>query len=349
MEINEILSAAIKANASDIHFARGMPPVFRIGGQLVPADLPPMEWEETNRILFSMMNGDQKTRFAQEKQLDFSYAISEGRFRVNVFHDNFGYVATFRVIPPQPPEMKSILMPEIGYRLARLRRGLVLVTGPTGSGKTTTLAAMIELINNERNAHIITIEDPIEFVFENKKALIHQRAITLHTPSFPAALKACLRQDPDVILVGEMREVETIAATISIAETGPLVFATLHTINAAQTLGRIIEVFPSYQQQQIKYQLSVTLKGIISQQLIPRKDRPTRIAAREILEVTPPIENLIREGQFHRIPEAIKAGSSQGMILMDDSLKLYAQKGIISKEEAIARASNPEEMAQLLS
>lgn len=344
MEMEEILKLALQMGASDIHLARGLPPMFRISGSLARSNMEPLEWDAPRRLIFSILTDEQKHRLADEKEIDLSYSITGGRFRVNVFHENYGVVATLRVIPPEPPDMKTILMPEVGYRLARMRNGLVLVTGPTGSGKSTTLAAMVDLINNERNAHIITIEDPIEFIFESKKSLVHQRAVNIHTKSFGHALKAVLREDPDVLLVGEMRDLETMMAAVTIAETGPLVLATLHTVNAAQSIGRIVEVFPSYQQQQIRYQLSVTLKGVISQQLIPRVDRKSRIAAREIMVVTPGIANLIRQGQIHRMPEAIMAGADQGMISMDDCLHFYFTKGLIGKDEAIARSTNPEEM-----
>jgi len=344
MDINEVLTQAIEQGASDIHFARDMPPVFRISGQLVPFGEEKLEWDMSKRLLFSIMTDEQKHRLADEKELDFSYSITGGRFRVNVFYDNYGISATMRVIPARPPDMKAIVMPPVGFHLARLRSGLILVTGPTASGKSTTLAAMLDFINKERAAHIITIEDPIEFIFEGGKGVIHQRAVGTNTNSFNSALRSVLREDPDVLLVGEMRDLETMMAAVTIAETGPLVLATLHTVNAAQSIGRIVEVFPSYQQQQIRYQLSVTLKGVISQQLVPRCDRQARIAAREIMVVTPAISNLIREGQIHRISEAIKAGSELGMISMDDSLLFYYKKGIISKEDAVARASNPDAM-----
>lgn len=344
MEMNDILKQAIDAGASDIHFVRGMPPVFRISGKLTPIDAEKLEWDMAKRLLFSIMTDEQKHRLADEKELDFSYSIAGGRFRVNVFYDNYGVGAAMRVIPPKPPDMKSILMPPVGFHLARLNSGLVLVTGPTASGKSTTLAAMVDLINKERSAHIITIEDPIEFIFENEKSVVHQRAVGAHTNSFSAALRAVLREDPDVLLVGEMRDLETMMAAVTIAETGPLVLASLHTVNAAQSIGRIVEVFPSYQQQQVRYQLSVTLKGVVSQQLVPRCDKQARIAAREIMVVTPAIAGLIREGQIHRIGEAIKAGADLGMIAMDDSLLFYCKKGIITKDDAIARASNPDTM-----
>ena len=345
MEINQILQNALDQGASDIHFARDLPPVFRINGHLTHTDMPKLEWDLAKRLVFQIMTDEQKHRLADNKEIDFSYSISGGRFRVNAFYDNNGVTATFRVIPAAPPEMKNILMPPAGFKLARLRSGLVLITGPTGGGKSTTLAAMIELINSERTAHIITIEDPIEFIFESKKSLVHQRAVGPHTNSFSDALKAVLREDPDVLLVGEMRDLETMMAAVTIAETGPLVIATLHTVNAAQSIGRIVEVFPSYQQQQVRYQLSVTLRGVVSQQLVPRRDRPSRIAAREIMVVTPAIARLIREGNIHRISEAIRAGADLGMIAMDDSLLFYFRKGLISREDALARATDPDAMA----
>ncbi len=348
MDIKEVLQKAVRAGASDIHFVRGMPPMLRINGRLVPMDAEKLEWDAIKRLLFPLLTDEQKHRFANEKELDFSYGIEEARFRVNIFNDNFGVAATMRVIPVRPPDMKSILMPPVGYKLARLKRGLVLVTGPTASGKSTTLSAIVDLINTERHAHIITIEDPIEFVFENKNSIIHQRAVGLHTDSFTTGLRSVLREDPDVLLVGEMRDMETMMAAVTIAETGPLVLATLHTVNAAQSIGRIVEVFPSYQQQQIRYQLSVTLRGVISQQLVPRRDKPARIAAREIMIVTNPIKKLIRDGRLHRIEEAIKAGAELGMVSMDDTLLFYCKKGIIHKEEAIARATDPETMAAAL-
>jgi twitching motility protein PilT len=349
MDINEILIKAIEMGASDIHFARDLPPILRIGGALVPLGAEKLEWDMSKRFLFSIMTDEQKHRLAAEKELDFSYSTTGGRFRVNVFFDNFGVAATMRVIPSRPPDMKAILMPPVGYHLARLLGGLVLVTGPTASGKSTSLAAMVDFITKERAAHIITIEDPIEFIFEAGKGIVHQRAVGANTNSFPDALRAVLREDPDVLIVGEMRDLETMMAAVTIAETGPLVLATLHTVNAAQSIGRIVEVFPSYQQQQIRYQLSVTLKGVISQQLVPRCDQPgRRIAAREIMVVTPAIANLIRDGQIHRISEAIKAGTDLGMITMDDSLLFYCKKGIITKDDAIARASNLDAMRAAL-
>ncbi|MFA6448744.1 MAG: PilT/PilU family type 4a pilus ATPase [bacterium] len=346
MDINDILQQAIDLGASDIHFCRDMPPVFRITGKLVPQGEEKLEWDMAKRLLFSIMTDEQKHRLADEKELDFSYSITNGRFRVNAFYDNFGVSATMRVIPARPPDMKAVLMPPVAYHLARLKSGLLLVTGPTASGKSTTLAAMLDFINKDRPAHIITVEDPIEFIFDSGQGVVHQRAVGTNTNSFPAALRAVLREDPDVLLVGEMRDLETMMAAVTIAETGPLVLATLHTVNAAQSIGRIVEVFPSYQQQQVRYQLSVTLKGVISQQLIPRCDIPgKRIAAREIMIVTPAIANLIRDGQIHRISEAIKAGTDLGMISMDDSLLFYFKKGIISREDAVARATNPDAMS----
>ncbi len=347
--MNDILQKAVASGASDLHFSYNMPPLVRINGQIVPLpDTEALTWDLSKRLIFSIMTDEQKHRLANEKELDFAYSIVNGRFRINAFFDNYGLAATFRVIPTAPPDMKQIMMPPVGYNLARLRSGLVLVTGPTASGKSTSLAAMLDLINTERAAHIITVEDPIEFMFENKKSIVHQRAVGTHTNSFGNALRSVLREDPDVLLVGEMRDLETMMAAVTIAETGPLVLATLHTVNAAQSIGRIVEVFPSYQQQQVRYQLSVTLRGVISQQLIPRRDRPARIAAREIMVVTPAISKLIREGQIHRISEAIHAGADLGMISMDDSLLFFYKKGIISKDDAISRSTNPEAMTKAI-
>ena len=348
MNINDILEKAIAMGASDIHLARGAPPILRVNKRLTYMDMPPLEFEETKNLIFAMMNNEQRTQLSQDKEMDFSYSTLNGRFRVNAFFYYFGIVAAIRVIPKVPPNMQEIYMPEVAYKLARLPRGLVLVTGPTNRGKSTSLAAMIALINKERSAHIITLEDPIEFVFKNDKSLVHQRAVHVNTNSFSNGLRAVLRQDPDVLLVGEMRDLETIQSVLTIAETGPLVFATLHTLDAAQTIERIVEVFPSYQQQQIRYQLSITLKGVISQQLMPRQDKPGLIAAREIMLVTKGISKLIRDGEIHRVYEALEAGRDLGMIPMDEVLVHYVRKGFITKEDAVAKSTNPEEIQSRL-
>lgn len=344
MNINDILEKAIAMGASDMHLARGAPPILRINKRLTYMDMPALEFEETKNLIFSMMSNEQKTQLSAQKELDFSYSTLNGRFRVNAYFYYFGIVAAIRVIPKTPPTMQDVYLPDVAYKLARLPRGLVLVTGPTNSGKSTTLAAMIDLINKERSAHIITLEDPIEFIFKNDKSLVHQRAVSVNTNSFKDGLRSVLRQDPDVLLVGEMRDLDTIQAVLTIAETGPLVFATLHTLDAAQTIERIVEVFPSYQQQQIRYQLSITLKGVISQQLMPRQDKPGMIAAREIMVVTKGIAKLIRDGEIHKVYEAIEKGRDLGMIPMDEVLLHYCRKGFISQEDAIAKSSSPDEL-----
>lgn len=349
MNINDILEKAIAMGASDMHLARGAPPILRINKRLTYMDMPPLEFEETKNLIFSMMTNEQKTQLSNQKELDFSYSTLNGRFRVNAFFYYFGIVAAIRVIPKVPPNMQEVYLPDVAYKLARLPRGLVLVTGPTNSGKSTTLAAMLDLINKERSAHIITLEDPIEFVFKNDKSLVHQRAVHVNTNSFQDGLRSVLRQDPDVLLVGEMRDLETMQAVLTIAETGPLVFATLHTLDAAQTIERIVEVFPTYQQQQIRYQLSITLKGVISQQLMPRADKPGMIAAREIMVVTKGISKLIREGEIFKVYEAIEKGRDLGMIPMDEVLLHYVKKGFITPEDGIAKSSNPDELRARLS
>lgn len=347
MEINEILKESVKKGASDVHIGVGTPPMFRIGGELVSFGDAKLTKEDTRKLVYSMLTSDQAKVFEEEYELDFSYGIPEARFRVNVYLDIGGIASALRIIPATIPTMEEIGMPEAAYKFARLPRGLVLVTGPTGSGKSTSLAAMIDLINSERNCHIITIEDPIEFIYQRKKAVINQRELTIHTKSFAHALKHALREDPDVLLVGEMRDLETIAAAITLAETGHLVFSTLHTIDTAQTVDRIIDVFPPYQQQQIRAQLSMALEGVISQQLLARVGGG-RVAAREIMIVNSAISNLIREGKAHQIYGVIQTSTSIGMRTMEQNLKELYEKGLISYEEAISKSSNPDELRRLI-
>lgn len=344
MEMIEILTSAVKLNASDVHIVINKPPMVRIRGELVPLpDYPAVSAEESKRLIYSILYDEQKRRFEEEHELDCSIQIAKlARFRVNVFLQKYGVEAVLRVIPSQIPTPEEIgLTPEI-VKLTDLPRGLVLVTGATGSGKSTTLACLIEIINQKYKKHILTIEDPIEFVYENKNSVVRQREVGIHTKSFATALKYALRQDPDVILIGEMRDLETISAALTIAETGHLVFATLHTQDAAQTVDRIIDVFPAHQQQQIRIQLSSTLKAVISQVLLPRKDGSGRVAAREIMIVTPAIANLIREGKTHQIYTAIETGAKFGMISLDRSLLELVRKGIVSVEDAVSKAMNPE-------
>jgi len=344
MEMIDILVSAVKKDASDIHIVIGKPPMVRIRGDIeVLNEHPVVTQDESKRLIYSILYDEQKRRFEEEYELDCSIQIAKvARFRVNVFLQKYGVEAVFRVIPSQIPTPEEIGLTEEIVKLADLPRGLVVVTGPTGSGKSTTLSCLIELINQKYKKHILTIEDPIEFVYENKKSIIRQREIGIHTKSFATALKYALRQDPDVILVGEMRDLETISAALTVAETGHLVFATLHTQDAAQTVDRIIDVFPSHQQQQVRIQLSSTLKAVISQVLLPRRDTYGRVAAREIMIVTPAIANLIREGKTHQIYTAIETGAKYGMISLDKSLLDLVRKGWVSLEDAVSKAQNPE-------
>ncbi|MCS7227965.1 MAG: type IV pilus twitching motility protein PilT, partial [Endomicrobia bacterium] len=322
MEMIDILTTAVEQKASDIHIVIGKPPMVRIRGEVQPLlDFPVISPDESKRLIYSILYDEQKRRFEEEYELDCSIQIAKvARFRVNVFVQKCGVEAVLRVIPSQIPSPEEIGLSSEIVKLTDLPRGLVLVTGATGSGKSTTLACLIELINQKYKKHILTIEDPIEFVYENKNSIIRQREVGIHTKSFATALKYALRQDPDVILVGEMRDLETISAALTVAETGHLVFATLHTQDAAQTVDRIIDVFPSHQQQQVRVQLSSTLKAVISQVLLTRKDTYGRVAAREVMIVTAAIATLIREGKTHQIYTAIETGAKYGMISLDKSL-----------------------------
>lgn len=350
MEMIEILTEAVQQGASDIHIVIGKPPMARIRGEIEELNFPTITSEESKRLIYSILYDEQKKRFEEEHELDCSIQIAKvARFRVNVLLQKYGVEAVLRIIPSVIPAPEEIGLTDEIVKLADLPRGLVLVTGATGSGKSTTLACLIELINQKYKKHILTIEDPIEFVYENKKSVIRQREVGVHTKTFYTALKYALRQDPDVILVGEMRDLETISAALTVAETGHLVFATLHTQDAAQTVDRIIDVFPSHQQQQVRIQLSSTLKAVISQVLLPRKDAKGRVAIREIMIVTPAISNLIREGKTHQIYTAIETGGKFGMISLDKALVDAVRKGLITTQDAISKAQNPENVRSLLS
>ncbi|MFC1624214.1 type IV pilus twitching motility protein PilT [Candidatus Omnitrophota bacterium] len=341
MKIDELLKSAVESNASDLHITVGEPPMLRLAGKLAPMKYDKLTPEKAKTLIYSILNEQQRQKFEEELELDLSYSIPDvSRFRVNVYSQKDGVGAAIRVIPSKIPKPEEIDMPKAAIEFTRLNQGLVLVTGPTGSGKSTTLATMIDLINQERACHIMTIEDPIEFLHSHKSCMANQRELGAHTLSFPNALKHLLRQDPDVVLVGEMRDLETIAATVTIAETGHLVFATLHTLDAAQTIDRIIDVFPSYQQQQIRMMLAGCLKGVICQQLIPRKDGKGRVAAREILVVTKAVSNLVREGKAFQIYTVIQTGTSFGMCTMDQSVRNLVKKGLITQEAASASVSD---------
>jgi twitching motility protein PilT len=349
MEIVEILKAAVQNKASDVHLVIGQPPMLRIDGELqtVPG-CPALGAEESMRMIYSMLSDNQRARFEQNWELDFSITVTGiSRFRGNVLLDKKGMEAVFRVIANKIPTPEELQLPPIITELADLQRGLVLVTGPTGSGKSTTLACLINLINEQHRHHILTVEDPIEFVYENKNSIIRQREIGQQTQSFASALKHALRQDPDVVLIGEMRDLETISAALTVAETGHLVFGTLHTTDAAQTVDRIIDVFPAHQQTQVRSQVASCLKAVIGQTLVPRLSGRGRIAAREIMIVNQAISNMIREGKTHQINSAIDTSSRGGMISMDRALSELVRTGLISPENAHLRAKSADSFPKM--
>lgn len=344
MEFIDILKTAIEKRASDIHLLVGQPPMIRFQGEITPlVDFPELSAEESKRLIYSILYDDQKQRFEENLELDCSFEVKAlSRFRVNVLMQKNGVEIVLRVVSSKVPEPESIGLTPAICELAELPRGLVLVTGPTGSGKTTTLACLIQMINEKYYRHILTIEDPIEFVYEPNKSIIRQREVGQSTRSFSHALRSALRQDPDVILIGEMRDLETISLALTASETGHLCFATLHTTNGAQTIDRIVDVFPPLQQQQVRIQLSSVLKAVVCQTLLPRQDGEGRIAAREIMIVTPAISNLIREGKTHMISNAIETGAKFGMVTLDKALIELVGSGLVSVEDACAKAQNPE-------
>lgn len=349
MTINELLTLAVENNASDLHIKVGTYPIIRVNGELVPMDNKgAITQGDAVSILSAVMNEAQKKRYLERKEIDLSYGISGlGRFRVNIFQQRGTVGIVFRVIPMKMATVEELVLPKIIEKLSLEPRGLILVTGTTGSGKSTTLAAMIEHINIHKTMHIITIEDPIEFLYRDKKSLINQREIGNDADTFANALRSALRQDPDVILVGEMRDFETIQTALTAAETGHLVLSTLHTIDAAETINRIITIFPPYQQKQIRMQLSAVLKGVISLRLVPRADGNGRVAAVEVMVSTATIrESIVDPDKTRRIHDVIAAGSSQyGMQTFDQSLyKLYTQN-LITYEEALRRCNNPDDFA----
>ncbi|WP_094604682.1 Twitching mobility protein [Sporomusa silvacetica DSM 10669] len=349
LNIDNLLQEAVVAQASDIHLTSGVSPIFRIRGVLTATQYPVLDDKDTEAMVMAITNTEQKEKFQQLGELDFSYAIAGlSRFRVNTFRQRSSCAIAIRVVAEQIPTLEQLGHMEVVKVLARKPRGLVLVTGPTGSGKTTTLAAMLDLINTERACHILTLEDPIEYLHTHKKSIVNQREINTDTKSFANALRAALREDPDVILVGEMRDAETIGIAITAAETGHLVFATLHTSDAAQTIDRIIDVFPPYQQQQVRTQLSLTLQGIVAQQLLPRRDDSGRVAAMEVLMATPAVRNIIREGKTQQLLSVIQTGAKTGMQAMDMSLRDLYWKGIVTYEEALARAMDQETFVRLV-
>ncbi|MBI3997506.1 MAG: type IV pilus twitching motility protein PilT [Armatimonadetes bacterium] len=379
MHIDDLLREVVAAQASDLHLTSGIKPTMRVWGRLTPMEqydvLTP---EDTFQLAYSMLNTFQKQKFEKFWELDLSYGVPGlGRFRVNIYRQRGAVGVATRVIPMSIPSIEALNLPPILKDLTRKARGLMLVTGPTGHGKSTSLASMIDFINSERSCHIVTVEDPIEYLHQHKKSIVNQRELGFDTQSFPNALRAVLREDPNVVLIGEMRDLETISAALTIAETGHLVFATLHTANAAQSIDRIIDVFPPYQQQQVRIQLSMVIEAIISQQLLPNaryrgradNDEPIRSRTRlgttagqawpsleeigrvpvvEAMLATPAIRNLIREAKTHQIETAIQTGGERGMQTMDQALRdLYLRK-MITLEDALNRAIHPEELRKMI-
>ena len=350
IDFADLLMEVVSRRASDLHITAGAHPTVRVRGHLTPLeDYPKLSGSDTREIVYSILNNDQRQRLETNWQLDFAYSIpGHARFRVNAYFQRGALGAAFRLIPFELSSLEQLGLPASVYELTRKPRGFVLVTGPTGSGKSTTLAAMIDEINRTREEHILTIEDPIEFLHGHKKCIVNQRELGADAQSFAEALKAALRQDPDVILVGEMRDLETISTALTAAETGHLVFATLHTQDTAQTIDRIIDVFPSHQQGQVRVQLAMALQGIVTQQLLPTADGKERVVACEVLIPTPAVRNLIREGKTHQIYSVLQTSSSQGMQTMDASLATLVRQGTITQKLAESRSSTPEELNRLL-
>lgn len=348
MELKELLMLAIEKKASDLHFSEGEPPLLRIHGKLMRTQLPQLSRDETKRLIYSILTDSQKETFEKELELDLSLALPGlDRFRVNVHLQRGSVEAACRRVPTEIPTPDELNLPQATLDLVRKPNGLVLFTGPTGVGKTTTLASLINVINGERECLIVCIEDPIEFIHTNKKSIIKQRQVYSDTNSFAQALRHVLRQDPNVIMVGEMRDLETIGTALTAAETGHLVLATLHTPDAPQTVERIIDVFPPYQQQQVKLQLANCLQGVVSQLLLPHISGKSLVLATEIMVATSGIRNLIREQQTEQIPTLIQTGSQYGMKTMDRSLKELFNQGLISLDTAMSKVKSVEEFRQL--
>ena len=347
--INDILRNGVNAKASDIHINVGLPPLFRIHTVVTPSDFPIVTPEGAQRIAKDIMNEKRWAEFEEKRDSDFSYEIPGlGRFRVNAHYQRGSVAMAFRTINDKIRPLDQLFLPEVVMKLTHLPRGLILVTGPTGSGKSTTLAGMVEAINRREQGHIITLEDPIEYAFVSNKSAIEQREVGADVPTFASGLKHSLRQDPDVILVGEMRDLETVGAAITAAETGHLVFSTLHTVNAPQTIERIIDVYPADEQNQIRSMLANTLQAVISQTLFKRCDQPGMIPGIEVMLCTPAVRNCVRENRIFEIPNVIETSRALGMQTLDSSIKQLFVNGYISREDAIAQAAHPEKLERSL-
>jgi len=350
LALSDLLKRMLEMSGSDLHITTNSPPQIRVHGHLVPLDLPQMTPAETKQLAYSVMTDAQKHRFEESFELDFSFGLKGlARFRANVFNQRGATSAVFRLIPFEIKSFNQLGLPAVVSKMCDKPRGLVLVTGPTGSGKSTTLAAMIDKINTERHDHILTIEDPIEFVHMNKNCVVNQRELHADTKSFTDALRAALREDPDVVLIGEMRDLETIESALRIAETGHLTFGTLHTNSASSTINRIIDVFPAHQQPQVRAQLSMVLEGILCQALLPRADGRGRAMVMEVLVPTPAIRNLVREDKIHQIYSAMQTGTGQtGMQTFNQSLAAAYLAKSITLDMALSRSSNPEELQDMI-
>jgi twitching motility protein PilT len=350
IDFADVLIEVSRIKASDLHLTAGSPPMVRERGRLRPLEgYPVLSPQDTREIVYSILTNDQRKKLETDWQIDLSYSIpGHGRYRVNAYFQRASVSAAFRLIPQEMPKLDELGLPPVLLEFTRKPRGFVLVTGPTGSGKSTTLAAMLDRINEDRHEHILTIEDPIEFLHRHKNCIVNQRELGSDAETFGLGLKAALRQDPDVILVGEMRDLETISTALTAAETGHLVFATLHTQDTAQTVDRIVDVFPPEQQHQVRVQLSVALQGIVTQQLLPTADGQGRVVACEVLVPTPAVRNLIREGKTHQIYSALQTGAQYGMQTMDAALADLVRRGTITRELAEARSSTPQELRRLL-
>ncbi len=347
--VEELLRTAKEAGASDVHITVGIPPKMRVNGKLVAMNYPRMMPADTLQAVLEIMNETQREKFEERGEYDMSFSIPElGRFRVNAFKQRGTVALALRLVGTRVPDVKELGIPDSVVDLYNRKRGLILVTGPTGSGKSTTLAALIDTINKNREAHVITLEDPIEYLHRHDKSMVNQREIGLDTESYAHALRAALREDPDVILVGEMRDFETISVAITAAETGHLVLSTLHTLGAASTVDRIIDVFPPHQQQQIRVQFANVLEAVVSQQLIPRADGNGRVAAFEVLHANYAVRNMIRDSKSHQLISVMQTNRKQGMITMDEAILQLYSEGVISKEMAVQFASEPDTMLMKL-
>jgi twitching motility protein PilT len=348
--MHQLLKAMIEKGASDLHITTGTPPQLRIDGKLHPLKMPPLSPQETKQICYSVLTDAQKHRFEDTNELDLSFSVQKlSRFRGNIFVQRGNVAGAFRAIPFKILTFEELNLPPIATELARKPRGLILVTGPTGSGKSTTLASVVDRINTDRNEHIVTIEDPIEYLHPHKGCVVNQREVGADTQSFKGALKYILRQDPDVVLIGELRDLETIEAALTVAETGHLALATLHTNSAVQSINRIVDVFPPYQQSQIRQQLSFVLEGVMSQTLMPRANGPGRVLAIEVMVPNPAIRNLIREDKIHQLYSAMQVGQSKfGMQTMNQSLAGLVQRRLITLDDATGRSPDVDELKTLV-